>query len=156
VKQVQKKTSSTHFLGEKLEGKNGNSLQSTTYFLRKKSNQRKIFWLLRFQHRQLRLVTLGGSPLRTHANYRQRSGARHQLAPECGKSYSRPTISSTSATRRSQQRSGARQQLRLRLWLWFYDNNFASDRDCDSTTTTRLHLRLLRLRRNDHAAPDKS
>jgi hypothetical protein len=34
--------------------------------------------------------------------------------------------SSTSATRQSQQRSGARQQLRLRIF----------DRDCDSTTTT--------------------
>jgi hypothetical protein len=34
------------------------------------------------------------------------------------------------------------------------DKNFASGRDCDSTTTTRLHLR--RLRRADHAAPDKS
>jgi hypothetical protein len=34
------------------------------------------------------------------------------------------------------------------------DNNFASDRDCDSTITTRLHHR--RLRRADHAAPDKS
>jgi hypothetical protein len=34
------------------------------------------------------------------------------------------------------------------------DNNFASDRDCDSMTTTRLRHR--RLRRADHAAPDKS
>jgi hypothetical protein len=34
------------------------------------------------------------------------------------------------------------------------DNNFASDRDCDSTTTTRP--RHHRLRRADHAAPDKS
>jgi hypothetical protein len=34
------------------------------------------------------------------------------------------------------------------------DNNFASDRDCDSTTTTRLCHR--RLRRANHAAPDKS
>jgi hypothetical protein len=34
------------------------------------------------------------------------------------------------------------------------DNNFASDRDCDSTITTRLRHR--RLRRTDHAAPDKS
>jgi hypothetical protein len=49
-----------------------------------------------------------GSSSRTRANYRQCSGARHQLAPECGSSRSRPTISSTSATRRSQQRSGAR------------------------------------------------
>jgi hypothetical protein len=36
------------------------------------------------------------------------------------------------------------------------DNNFASDRGCDSTTATRLHLRLLRLRRANDAAPDKS
>jgi hypothetical protein len=36
--------------------------------------------------RQLRLATLGGSSSpRTRANYRQRSGARHQLAPECEK-----------------------------------------------------------------------
>jgi hypothetical protein len=35
------------------------------------------------------------------------------------------------------------------------DNNFASDRGCDSTTTTRLPLHH-RLRRADHAAPDKS
>jgi hypothetical protein len=35
--------------------------------------------------RQLRLATLEGSLLRIHANYRQRSGARHQLAPECRK-----------------------------------------------------------------------
>jgi hypothetical protein len=34
------------------------------------------------------------------------------------------------------------------------DNNFVSDRHYDSTTTTRLHHR--RLRRADHAAPDKS
>jgi hypothetical protein len=34
------------------------------------------------------------------------------------------------------------------------DNNFTSDRGCDSTTTTQLHHR--RLRRADHAAPDKS
>jgi hypothetical protein len=54
---------------------------------------------------------------RIRANYRQRSRARHQLAPEYKSSRSRPTISSISATRRSQQRSGARQQLRLRSWL---------------------------------------
>jgi hypothetical protein len=48
--------------------------------------------------RRLCLATLGGSPPRTRANYRQRSGTRHQLAPECEKSRSRPTISSTSAT----------------------------------------------------------
>jgi hypothetical protein len=74
-------------------------------------NSKKLFRLLRLQHRrlhlrQLRLVTLGGSPSRTRANYRQRSGARHQLAPECGKSRSRTAISSTSGTRRSQQCSG--------------------------------------------------
>jgi hypothetical protein len=34
------------------------------------------------------------------------------------------------------------------------DNNFSSDRDYDSTTTTRLRHR--RLRRADHAVPDKS
>jgi hypothetical protein len=34
------------------------------------------------------------------------------------------------------------------------DNNLASDRDCDSMTTTQLCHR--RLRRADHAAPDKS
>jgi hypothetical protein len=34
------------------------------------------------------------------------------------------------------------------------NSNFASDRDCDSTTITRLRHR--RLRRADHAAPDKS
>jgi hypothetical protein len=50
-----------------------------------------ILRLLRFQHRRLRLrrlrlATLGGSSSsRTRANYRQRSGARHQLAPECEK-----------------------------------------------------------------------
>jgi hypothetical protein len=33
------------------------------------------------------------------------------------------------------------------------DNNFASERDCDSTTTTIL--RHHRLRRANHAAPDK-
>jgi hypothetical protein len=56
------------------------------------TTRRKIFRLLRLQHRrlrhQLRPVTLGGSPPRTHANYQQRSGARHRLAP---------AISSTSA-----------------------------------------------------------
>jgi hypothetical protein len=113
-------------------------------------NLGKIFWLLRLQHRRLRhqlwLATLGGSSSRTHTNYRQRSGVRHQLAPECETSYSRPTISSTSATRRSQQRSGVRQQLCLRSWLWFYDNNSTMT----SSTTRR------RLRRADHAAPDKS
>jgi hypothetical protein len=65
-------------------------------------NPKKIFRLLRLQHRwlqrQLRLVALKGSPPRTRANYRQRSGARHQLAPECGNSCSRSAISSTSAT----------------------------------------------------------
>jgi hypothetical protein len=35
------------------------------------------------------------------------------------------------------------------------DNNFVSDRGCDSTTTTRLPL-YHRLRRANHAAPDKS
>jgi hypothetical protein len=84
-----------------------------------RTTRRKIIRLLRLQHyrlhpRRLCLATLGGSPSRTRANYRQRSGARHQLAPEYGSSYSRPTISSISATRRCQQRSGARQQLRLR------------------------------------------
>jgi hypothetical protein len=83
------------------------------------TTRRKIFRLLRLQHRRLhqrrlRLATLGGSSSYTRANYRQRSGARHQLAPECENSRSRPAISSTSSTRRSQQRSGARQQLRLR------------------------------------------
>jgi hypothetical protein len=33
-----------------------------------------------------------------------------------------------------------------------FNDNFASDRDCDSTTTTRHR----RLRRADHATPDKS
>jgi hypothetical protein len=79
---------------------------------------------------------------RTRANYRQRSGARHQLAPECGSSYSRPTISSTSE----------RDNLNSARGL---DNNFTSDRDCDSTTTTRLP-RHHRLRRVNHGAPDKS
>jgi hypothetical protein len=75
--------------------------------------QRKKLWLLRFQdrqlRRQLRLVMLGGSSPCTRANYRQHSGARYQLALECGKSPWRPAISSTLATRWSQQRSGARQ-----------------------------------------------
>jgi hypothetical protein len=53
---------------------------------------------LRRLRRQLRLVTLGGSPLRTRTNFRQYSGTRHHLALECGSSYSRPAISSTSAT----------------------------------------------------------
>jgi hypothetical protein len=64
----------------------------------------KYFRLLRLQHRrlhlrQLRFATFGGSLPRTCANYRQRSWARRQLAPECRKSPSRPAISSTSATR---------------------------------------------------------
>jgi hypothetical protein len=110
------------------------------------NSEKKIFRLLRLQHRrlhlrQLCLATLGGSPSRTPANYRQHSGARHQLAPEFENSRSRSTISSTSATRRSQQRSGARQQLCLRSWLRFYDNNLASVRGCDSTTSTRRPLR---------------
>jgi hypothetical protein len=50
---------------------------------------------------------------------------------------SRPAISSTSATRRSQQRSGARQQLRLRSWLWFYDSNSTTS----SSTTPRRQRR---------------
>jgi hypothetical protein len=61
---------------------------------------------LRHYVRRLCLATLGGSRSHTRANYRQRSGARHQLAPECGKSPSRPAISSTSATRQSQQALG--------------------------------------------------
>jgi hypothetical protein len=73
-------------------------------------SERKILRLLCFQHRQLRrqlrLIMLRGSLSRTRVNYRQRSGARHQLAPECRKSYSRPTILSTSAMRRSQQTLG--------------------------------------------------
>jgi hypothetical protein len=48
------------------------------YFAR--TIRRKIFRLLRLQHRrlhlrQLRLAMLGGSSSRAHANYRQRSGA---------------------------------------------------------------------------------
>jgi hypothetical protein len=109
--------------------------------------EEKIFRLLRLQDRrlrlhQLRLTMLGGSPSRTRVNYRQRSGARHQLAPECRKSSSRSTISSTSATRRSQQTLGGS------------TNNFASDRDFDSTTTTRLRHR--RLHHADHIAPIKA
>jgi hypothetical protein len=85
-------------------------------------NSKEKLRLLHIQHRrlnlrQLRLVALGGSLPRTRVNYRQRSGARHQLASECEKSPSRSVILSTSATRRSQQRSRARQQLRLRSWL---------------------------------------
>jgi hypothetical protein len=107
------------------------------------TTRRKIVWLFCLQHRwlhlcQLRLITLGGSPSRIHANYRQRSGARHQLDPECGKLPSRPTISSTSATRQSHQRSGAQQQLRLRSWLWFYDNNSTTS----SSTTPRRPRRI--------------
>jgi hypothetical protein len=79
---------------------------------------------------------LGGSPPRTHANYWQRSGARHQLAPECRKSPSRPAISSTSATRQSQQRLGARQQLCLWSWLWFYDNNSTTSSSTTAAPTT--------------------
>jgi hypothetical protein len=60
--------------------------------------------LLRLQLRRLRIAMLRGSSSHTRTNYRQHSGARHQLAPECGKSPSRPAISSTSATRRYQQR----------------------------------------------------
>jgi hypothetical protein len=44
----------------------------------------------------------------------------------------------TSVTRRSQQRSGARQQLRLRSWLWFYDNNSTTS----SSTTPRRPRRI--------------
>jgi hypothetical protein len=51
----------------------------------------------------------GLAVMHSRTNYWERSGARHQLAPECGSSYSRPTISSILTTRRSQQRSGARQ-----------------------------------------------
>jgi hypothetical protein len=100
--------------------------------------RRKIFRLLRLQHRrlhcQLRLNTLGGSPSRARANYRQRSGARHQLAPECGKS------SQDLRFHRHQQRDDPNSTRGL-------DNNFASDRDCDSTTITRLRHRRLRPRR---------
>jgi hypothetical protein len=59
-----------------------------------------------------------------------RSGAHHRALahsamfggststrPGVRKSPSRPAISSTSATWRSQQRSGTRQQLRLRSWI---------------------------------------
>jgi hypothetical protein len=63
----------------------------------------------------------------------KRSGARHQLAPECRTSYSRPAISSTSAADDPNKRLGARQQLRLRSWLWFYDNNSTMS----SSTTLR-------------------
>jgi hypothetical protein len=86
--------------------------------------------------RQLWLVALGGSSSRTCANYRQRSRAWHQLAPECG-----------NQLRRHQQRDDPNNARGL-------DNNFASDRGCDSTTSTRL--RHHRLRRADHAALDKS
>jgi hypothetical protein len=82
---------------------------------------------------------LGGSSSRTRTNYRQRSGARHQLAPECGKSSLRPAISSTSTTRQSQQRSGARQQLRLRSWLWFYDNNSPTSTSSTMAEPTTAH-----------------
>jgi hypothetical protein len=78
------------------------------------TTRRKILRLGRLQNhrlhlRQLRLVMLGGSTSRTRTNCWQRLGARHLLALECGKSFSRPAILSTSATRWSQQRSGARQ-----------------------------------------------
>jgi hypothetical protein len=77
------------------------------------NSEKKIFRLLRLQHRRLhlrqqRLATLEGSTSRTSANYRQHLGARHHLAPECKNSRSRSAISSTSTTQRSQQRSGAR------------------------------------------------
>jgi hypothetical protein len=101
--------------------------------------RRKIFWLLHLQHRRLRLNTLGGSPPRTRANYRQCSGARHQLALECEKSPSKPATSSTSTTRRSQQRSGARQQLRLWSWLWFYDNNSPTSTSSTTAAPTTPH-----------------
>jgi hypothetical protein len=104
-------------------------------------NLKKILRLLRLQHRrlylrQLRLAMLGGSPSRTRANYWQRSGARHQLAPECRKLPSRPATSSISATRQSQQCSGARQQLRLRSWLRFYDNNMSRRLRSVASTST--------------------
>jgi hypothetical protein len=103
--------------------------------------EEKVFPLLHLQDRRLWFATLGGSPSRAHANYRQRSGARHQLAPECRKS------SQDLRFHRRQQRDDPNSARGL-------DNNFASDRGCDSTTTTRLRLR--QLRRADHVAPYKS
>jgi hypothetical protein len=57
--------------------------------------EEKVFRLLCLQDHRLRLATLGDSPSRARANYRQRSGARHQLTPECENSCSRPATSST-------------------------------------------------------------
>jgi hypothetical protein len=90
--------------------------------LRCSDNLKEKLRLLRLQDRQLRLVTLGGSPPRARANYRQRSGARHQLAPECRKS------SQDLRFHRHQQRDDPNSTRGL-------DNNFASDSGCDSTTT---------------------
>jgi hypothetical protein len=73
----------------------------------------------------------------THSLIRQRSGARHHLTPKCRNSCLWTAISSTSATRRSQQRSGAQRQLQLRSWLWFYDNNSTMS----SSTTPRQPCR---------------
>jgi hypothetical protein len=70
-----------------------------------------------------------------------RSGARHQLALECGKSPQNLRF------RRHQERDDPNSARGL-------DDNFASDRRYDSTTTTRLRHR--RLRRTDYAAPIKA
>jgi hypothetical protein len=127
--------------------------------------------------RRLCLAILGGSSSHTRVSYRQCSGARHQLAPECGTSYSRSTTSASTTLANdatiltnargldiNSPRSAKNHPQDLRFHRHQQrddpsdarglDNNFASDLDCDSTTTTRLHHR--RLRRVDYAAPDKS
>jgi hypothetical protein len=89
--------------------------------------RRKILRLLRLQHRrlhlrQLWLVTLGGSTS-------TRPWVRKLTLKTCD-------FVDMQATRRSQQRSRARQQLCLRSWLWFYDNNSTTS---SSTTPRRPH-----------------
>jgi hypothetical protein len=85
-----------------------------------------------------------------------RSGARHRaLAQTIGNTRGLDINSPLSAEPYTQDLRFYRHQQRDDLNnARGLDNNFASDRDCNSTTTTRLRHR--RLRRSDHAAPDKS
>jgi hypothetical protein len=82
--------------------------------------------------RRLCLATLRGSPSRTRANDRQRSGF------DINSPLSTEVHTEDLRFRRYQQRDGPNNARGL-------DNNFASDRGCDSTTTTTylpLHHRL--------------
>jgi hypothetical protein len=86
-----------------------------------------------------------------------RSGAhrRHALAQIIGNARGLDINSPRSAEAHTQDLRLHRHQQRNDLNnARGLDKNLASDRDCDSMTTTRL--RHHRLRRADHAAPDKS